>query len=324
MALAYNDGVRGLLIAAVLALRGVARGQAPANQRPTPAGIAQMAESGHCREALPLLKTALARTTEPVLRKRLGVDGVQCAMSEHDDDSAEDFVRTLRKQFPHDSEVLYLTVHVFSDLSLRASQELATSAPASYQMHELNAEAMEAQGKPEDAIEEYREVLKKEPKVHGIHYRIGRLLLSGPNRDANKEEARREFEEELKVDPSSAASEYVLGELARQDQQTSVAAEHFERATKLDHGFTDAFIGLGRTLIEGGRVPEAVAPLQTAAKLQPDNPAAHFYLATAYQRSGRPEDASREFALQKQATEKVNRGRQETRAAEAGETAQPK
>jgi tetratricopeptide (TPR) repeat protein len=304
MTAAYNDGVRAWLIAIVLV--GLAVAQAPIGKRPALASesIAQLAESGHCREALPLLKTALARTTEPALMKRLGMDGVQCAMSEHNAESAEDFVRALRKQFPHDPEVLYLTVHVFSDLSLRASQELATSAPASYQMHELNAEAMEAQGKPEDAIGEYREVLKRKPNMHGIHYRIGRLLLSGPNRDANKEEARREFEEELKIDRSSAASEYVLGELARQDQQTSIAVEHFERATKLDGGFTDAFIGLGRTLIEGGRVAEAVAPLQTAAKLQPDNPAAHFYLGTAYQRAGQQEDAGREFAQQKKLTKK--------------------
>ena len=298
---------------------GMAAAQAPRGKSPTPASVAVLAESGKCREALPMVKAALAHTAEPELKKRLGMDGVQCAMALKDADAAEDLVRALRKQFPTDPEVLYVAVHVFSDLSLRASEELASSAPGSYQMHELNAEAMEAQGKPEEAVGEYREVLKKEPKVRGIHYRIGRLLLSGPNRDAAKEEARREFEEELKIDPSSAASEYVLGELARQDQQTTVAEEHFERATKLDGGFTDAFIGLGRTLIEGGRVADSVAPLQTATRLQPDNPAAHFYLGMAYQRSGRQEDASREFALQKEASNKANRARQETQALEGGE-----
>jgi predicted Zn-dependent protease len=319
---AYNDGVKSRLIARALALSGIAWGQTPASK--TPAAIAQLAESGHCREVLPLLKTVMARTTDPEQKKRLGVDGVECAMTLKDSETAENLVRALRKQFPSDPEVLYIAVHVFSDLSLRASQELASSAPGSYQMHELNAEAMEAQGRPENAIGEYREVLKRAPNVHGIHYRIGRLLLSGPNRGTTTEEARREFEEELKVDPSSAASEYVLGELARQDQQTSTAVEHFERATKLDGGFTDAFIGLGRTMIEGGRLAEAVAPLQAATKLQPDNPAAHFYLATAYQRSGRQKDASREFGLQRQATEKANRARRDIQAVEAGEAARPK
>jgi predicted Zn-dependent protease len=222
--------------------------------------------------------------------------------------------------------VLYLAVHVFSDLSLRASQELAATAPDSYQMHELNAEALEAQGKPDEAATEYREVLKRKPSLRGIHYRIGRLLLSGPSRDTVKVDARREFEEELKIDPSSAAVEYVLGELARQDQQTPEAVEHLRRATKFDPGFTDAFIGLGRALLEGGRSDEALVPLQVATKLQPGNPAAHFYMATAYQRSGRQEDASREFALQHQANEKVKRTHQEIQAAATGsqKVAEPK
>ena len=291
------------MMANAVALASMSAAQAPAGNATS---AAKLAESGQCRAALPLLRVAVTHATDPALIKRLGVDGVHCAMSLGDADGAQDFVRVLKKHFPHDPEVLYITVHVFSDLSLRASQELSATAHDSYQMHELNAEAFEAQGKPEEAIAEYREVLKKEPALQGMHYRIGRLLLSGTNRDAVKEEARREFEQELKIDPSSAAAEYVLGELARQDQQTDMAVAHFEKATKLDRGFTDAFIGLGRSLIEGGRGADAIVPLEAAAKLQPDNPAAHFYLATAYQRSGRQEEASREFAKQKQAAEKMS------------------
>ena len=312
----------GALAAACVAVAGVSANRHGAT---TAATAARLAESGHCREALPLLKAAMARGGDPEQEKRLGIDGVRCATYLNDTDSAGDFVRILKKRFPRDPEVLYLAVHVFSDLSVRASHDLSIVAPTSYQMHELNAEALEAEGKREAAVAEYREVLKQEPGLRGIHYRIGRLLLSGPDKATAKDEARREFEQELKIDPSSAAAEYVLGELARQDQQTAAAIEHFARATKLDGGFTDAFIGLGRSLIEGGRVTAAIAPLQAAAKLQPDSPAAHFYLATAYQRSGRQEDAAREFALQKQASEKTQRTKRETRDGSAGsqETAEP-
>jgi Tfp pilus assembly protein PilF len=320
----YNECVIRVLLMTTLVLTGLDAAEVSSAKRPTPAVAAsaasgiQLAESGHCREALPLLKSAVEHVTDPAQKRRLGLDAVRCAMSLDDADSAGDFARALKKQFPRDPEVLYVAVHVFSDLSVRSSRELSVVAPGSYQMHELNAEAMEAEGKQEDAVVEYREVLKKEPNLRGIHYRIGRLLLSGPNKATEKEEARHEFEEELKVDPSSAASEYVLGEMARQDQETSSAIEHFGRATKLDAGFTDAFIGLGRSLIEGGRSGDAIAPLQAATKLQPDNPAAHFYLATAFQRSGRAEDAGREFALQQQAAEKVQRAKQDAQAATSG------
>ena len=239
-------------------------------------------------------------------------------MTLHDLDSAAGFIRGLNNGFPDDPEVLYLTVHVFSGLSIRASQKLMVSAPASYQVRLLNGEALEAQGKWDDAITEYREVLKRNPNLPGIHYRVGRLLLAGPKTDANKEAARREFEEELKVDPSNAGAEYILGELARQGEQFSAAIQHFERATKLDGAFADAFIGLGRSMLEAGRNADAVAPLEKAAKLRPDLPAAHFYLSTAYRRTGHKEEAEREFNLNQQASEKVRQMKQEIETGVAG------
>ena len=191
------------------------------------------------------------------------------------------------------------------------------SAPSSYQVHELNAEALETQGKWSDAEAEYREVLKKDPQVPGMHYRIARLLLSAPpatttNADA-KAAARRELEEELKIDPNNAGAEYVLGELARQEGKDQAAIDHFSRAGKLDAGFADAFIGLGRTLLTDNRAADAIAPLETAVKLNPDSPIAHFNLATAYSRTGRKEDAAREFNLLKEISEKLKQTKQQVR-----------
>jgi Tfp pilus assembly protein PilF len=277
----------------------------------------QLAETGHCREALPLLKADLAKASAADQLKRLGVDGVRCGMTLDDMAATLYFLGGLNKSFSGDAEVLYLSVHVFSDLSIRASQKLMRSAPSSYQVHELNAEALETQGKWSDAEAEYREVLKRDPQLPGMHYRIARLLLSGPpgattNADA-KAGARRELEEELKIDPNNAGAEYVLGELARQDGKEQAAIDHFSRAAKLDAGFVDAFIGLGRTLLAGDRAADAVAPLEAAVKLDPDSPIAHFNLATAYSRTGRKEDAAREFDRLKQVSDKLKQTKQQVR-----------
>jgi tetratricopeptide (TPR) repeat protein len=283
----------------------------------------QLAESGHCREALPLLKTDLAKTSVADMRKRLGVDGVRCGMTLDDMDATLAFLGSLNQSFPGDAEVLYLTVHVFSDLSIRASHKLMRADPSSYQVHELNAEALETQGKWSDAEAEYREVLKKDPQLPGIHYRIARLLLSGPPPSgAAKAEtnaaARRELEEELKIDAHNAGAEYVLGELDRQDGKDQTAIDHFSRATKLDAGFEDAFVGLGRALIGAGRAAEAIPSLETAVKLDPDSAIAHFSLATAYSRAGRKEDAAREFSVLKQVSDKLSQTEQQVREGIAG------
>ena len=55
--------------------------------------------------------------------------------------------------------------------------------------------------------------------------------------------------------------------------------EHFSRAAKLDPTLADAFIGLGKSLAGAGRPADAVAPLEAAVKLQPENPVAHYQLA---------------------------------------------
>jgi len=279
---------------------------------------AALAETGHCDEALPLLKKAASRATNKDFKRTLELDGVRCGMAVNHMDDAIDFLRMLTRGYPNDPEVLYLAVHVFSDLSIRASQELLFNAPSSYQVHELNAEALETQGNWKDAAMEYREVLKKNPNLPGIHFRLGRLQLSAPKTATSLEEARREFEEELKIDPNNAGAEYVLGELAREDQQWPPAIEHFGRAAKLDAGFADAFIGLGRSLIAGGRAAEAIAPLETAEKLQPDNPVPHFHLATAYRRTGRKQDADRELGLHQQASAKARQNQQNIQAGVAG------
>ena len=60
------------------------------------------------------------------------------------------------------------------------------------------------------------------------------------------------------------------------------------------------------SLLTEKQYAEAVAPLEKAVKLQPGNPAGHYSLATAYARTGRKEDAEREFALQQQTSGGAN------------------
>jgi Flp pilus assembly protein TadD len=73
----------------------------------------------------------------------------------------------------------------------------------------------------------------------------------------------------------------------------------------LNPTFADAFIGLGKSLVSAGRPEEAVKPLENAVKLQPENPVAHFQLATAYRRAGRKEEAEREFAVHRKTSEQA-------------------
>jgi tetratricopeptide (TPR) repeat protein len=312
----------GFLLALVAAVTQAQVAKKPARTTDSSAVAergAKLAETGHCTEALPLLKKSFPQTSDKDLKLRIGFDAVRCAMTLNQADLAVDFLRVLHHEFPRAPEVLYLTVHIYSDLSLRASQELADVAPSSNEAHQLNAESLEVQGKWREAAAEYRQILEHDSHATGIHFRLGRLLLSQPDPDSSlAEQAKQEFQQELEIDPTNAGAEYVLGELARQAQQIPEAIEHFTRATRLDAGFVDAFLGLGMAFVFNKQYSEAIPPLETAVKLRPSNPTGHYYLSISYGRVGRKNDAEKEAILHRQTSEKEREkgqpGSQETPA----------
>jgi tetratricopeptide (TPR) repeat protein len=276
---------------------------------------AALADSGECKEALSYITKDVSRVASRELKRTINLAGVRCSMRLNQPDGALDFIQALNQEFPDDPEVLYLTVHFYSDLSIRAAQGLLLRAPSSYQVRLLNAEALETQGRWDEAAAEYRQVLALNPNLQGIHYRLGRLLLSAPNASHTAvSEARSEFQEELRVDANNAGASYILGELSRRDRQWLEAVEHFARAAKLDLQFADAFIGLGRSLIASRRFADAVAPLEAAVKLQPHNPVAHYHLGIAYSRVGRKEEAERESAAFRETSEKSRQTKQDVHA----------
>src|SRR5262249_48378079 len=150
--------------------------------------------------------------------------------------------------------------------------------PNSVQVRKLNGEALESQGKSDEAIAEYRKLLADDPSQPELHFRIARLLLE--KNPPQTEEAKAELNEELKVAPTNAAAEFALGEVARREGQWDVAIPHFERAAKLDAGFVEAYLALGMSLNAAGRFADAVAPLERYTKIAAEDPAGHYQLAT--------------------------------------------
>ncbi|HXY07939.1 MAG TPA: tetratricopeptide repeat protein [Terriglobales bacterium] len=275
------------------------QGAAASPQNTAQKGMA-LAQGGHCAEALPLLKKSIRQLTDKELQKRAGLTGLTCAMTHNLSSEALPFLEVLMREFPRDPEVLYAATHAYNDLSFRTSQQLMREAPFSYQIHELNAEALEVQGKWAEAAAEYHKILDINPMLPGIHARLGRVLLTGQPTPEAVAQAKKCFEDELAIDPNNAAAEYVLGELANQDGDLPTAILHYKRAVRIDAGFGEAHLGLGTALVASKQFAEAIPSLETYVKFAPDSPTGHYELALAYAGVGRKEEANREAALQRE------------------------
>lgn len=270
-----------------------------------------LASKGRCREALPILKKSAPRLSNKQLRYSALMSTARCAMSLDHTDAAIEALLILKREFPHDPDVLYSSTHFFSEIASRAAQELAATAPTSHQAQQLDAEAFEAQGNWDKAIAEYTKILDQNPKLHGIHYRLGRIYLS--KSPAETDNAKAEFEAELKIDPDDAPAQFLLGEIARQAGEWDDAIAHFTQASKIDEGFQEAYLALGMSLNAAGKFSDAVQPLQSYVKMQPADPAGHYQLATAYARTGRKQEADHEMALQREASAKKSQDAQTQR-----------
>ena len=264
----------------------------------SPEKILGLAEHGHCRESIPALRRAISSQTDSATKKEIGVVGVRCSLAVDDRDAALDFIRALHRQFPQDPDVLYVVIHAYSDLSTRTAQELGRTAPQSFAAHKLNAEALEMQGKWEPAQLEYEWMIKKQPDTPGIHFLLGRLLLSRPDAGADAtERAKQEFLKEIQIDPNNAGAIYILGELDRRDQKWDDAIARYTHALKADPNLAEAYLGLGYCLVNLKKYEEAISPLRMAERFMPQNPEVHHSLGTALQRTGHTEEAQKEFAI---------------------------
>jgi tetratricopeptide (TPR) repeat protein len=260
----------------------------------------ELAQKGRCREALPLLKKGMVRAAGEAVKYPSAMLTARCAMSLNQTQTAVETLLLLQREFPRDPEVLYTITHFYSELASDASRELARVAPNSPQAGKLEAEGFEAQGNWDKAVAEYNKILEQDPKQPGIHYRLGRILLSKTPPEAEKDI--QEFDDEIKLDPTNASAEFMLGETARQMGRWDVAATHFARASQLDEGFAEAYLALGMSLNSAGKFSDAVSPLERYVKMQPADPAGHYQLGTAYARLGRKPEAEREIELQRQKT----------------------
>jgi Flp pilus assembly protein TadD len=151
--------------------------------------------------------------------------------------------------------------------------------------------ALQSMGNTEDAIAEYQRALKAQPDYLQAHYNLGSAWLS----QGKAEEACREFRQVLSARPDDSEAHANLGRALALQGRNAEAAAQFEQALKFDPQNGVVHYDLGRILAEQRDFARAILEFEAALRLDPANASAHSDLGAVYAIQGRLEQAVAEF-----------------------------
>ena len=255
-------------------------------------------ELGRAKEAIPLLESAFQNPPSDEVERSIGLNLSSAYLSLNQPTKALEIVGALIDRYPNDPEILYRASHIYGDMALKTMTHLVDVAPQSIWKQLSFAEALEAEKRYDLAIIEYRKVIKSEPEMPVVHYRLGRaLLLRAPDSGEARDEALKELQLALELDPRNDAAEYESGEIFRRQGQLTLARDHFSRAVALDPSVEEAQIALARTLLRLQQPKDSVEHLISAIELNPKSEISHFLLASAYRSLGNTTGYENEMAL---------------------------
>jgi tetratricopeptide (TPR) repeat protein len=150
------------------------------------------------------------------------------------------------------------------DAAIAELTELYRQHPEWLQGHACLASAYMAKQKYDDAAKELRLALQQNPTGSAEHRILGQVLLM-----ANKpEEALHELRLAVSLAPDSDVAHHMLGTALFQQQQLQAAEKEFREALRLN-GSADNHFSLAACLMTMDRYDEALAELDTAARLDP-------------------------------------------------------
>lgn len=243
-----------------------------------------LAEEGKFSEALPLLDKGFRQTADSEVRRMCGLELLRAYSNLDRDAEAVEISLALNKAFPNDPEVLYHTGRVYGSYAYTVMEKLHDTAPGSIWMLQAQGEANESEKNWDGAIIAFNHVLTMDPQRPGIHYQLGRVYL-GRFRDAGKPEDRdaamREFNAELAIDPGDGNAAYELAYLQAESGQAEEAAAGYEKILQQYPDFEEALVGLAGVDLSSQKASQAVALLERAVKLRPNDEVAWWRLAQA-------------------------------------------
>ena len=240
------------------------------------------------------MEAAFPHLTEEKLKVEVGLARIDNYTATGDLEKAAAVVPTLLDMQPTNTYLLYTSFRLYSDLADKAILTLALTAPNSAQMHQVMARELARHGDEAAAIANYREAIKIDPKLSGVHVELGNLLYNSTN-EKLRAEAETEFTAELAANPNDEKSLLMMGMIAAKRGDAKAAADDYLRALQLQPDDADAALELAKVLVTMNQNEKAQQLLERVIQIDPSNAVAHYRLATLYRRQRKTEEADKQI-----------------------------
>ena len=151
--------------------------------------------------------------------------------------------------------------------------ETTTNSPV---MQNNLGNALEGEGRLDEAISHYYEAIRIKPDYAEAHDNLGITL----QKQGRLEEAIAHYAEAIRIKPDYAEAHDNLGITLQEQGRLEGAIAHHAEAIRINPYYIKAYVNLGEALASQGKFTEAMAFFSKALQLKPDSAEVHYNVGT--------------------------------------------
>jgi Flp pilus assembly protein TadD len=256
-------------------------------------GIAEK-RNGDLASAQSDLEQAFPSLDDPKFMKQVGLELIEIDSANSQFTKALAVTAKLEEVMPQDPQIIFVAYEIAAQVKDQSLLNMVVVAPDSAEMNMMIAGELARQGDHDKSIEKYREALRLDPHLPGVHYELAEQLRAAADPKLNAQ-AEGEYRAAVHENQFDAKSWSHLGEVLATKGDFKAAQESYNKALALEPNVATTKTDLAIALISINQQSDAVPLLESAIKDDPTNIVAHYRLSGLYRRAGRFADAKREM-----------------------------
>lgn len=240
------------------------------------------------------LEKAFPALDDKNIQKQAGLELMELTAAKGQLEKAAEVAATLEDNEPQDPQILFAAYELSLQMLDQTLLNMTMAAPNSAEMHMMMADELKRQGKTDSAIAQYRDAIRMNPQLPGVHYELAELLKDSSD-VALHGQTEHEFKTALAVNPYDEKAWRELGEVLAEKGDLQAAREDFAKAIALQPNDPDAKTDLAKLLTSPSETKQAISLLEDAVRNDPTNIVAHYWLSSFYRQAGRTTDAQQQM-----------------------------